>query len=208
MNCIYLLINLILLGTSLVLTFSKESRATGNWKFILPAALISAALFAACSAVMAQTGLLSFNEVYITGLQIGPLPLEEWLFCLLMPFTTLNIYAYLNVEFPNNSLNKFSLALSNLLLGILVAILFFTYKTGNFYTLGIYVFLFGMLFYVEYVNQLRFMYRFYRLYLLVLLTLFPAYALVTTLPQIYSYFMGLLLLNVYLFELFKSKAKA
>ncbi|WP_316791237.1 hypothetical protein [Pedobacter frigoris] len=51
------------------------------------------------------------------------------------------------------------------------------------------------------------MYRFYRAYLFCLVLFYPAYWLLTGLPQVYAYFMLIMLLAVYLFELFRNKAR-
>ena len=139
-----------------------------------------------------------------------------------IPGIGLYLYEFLNKKFPNNSLDSFSLSLSNLVLGICVAMLFFGYL--KLYTLITFLILFALLLYVEYKNKLRFMYRFYRTYAALLI---PFYLLcifikkqsqlvfnenatlklsLFYLPiEVYFFFMGMLLVAIYLFEFFKSK---
>ena len=205
MNYTYLLVNIVLLLLSLFLFFNKRTRPLGGWTLALPAALIPAILFIAASHLLKLSGFLTFDSRYVTGLCLGILPLEEWLFCILMPFTGLGIYSFLNLTFPGTGLQKFSLTVSNLLLGLCIAMLFFAYKSGNIYSIVFNVILVLLLIYVEYLNKLRFMYRFYRAYLVYMILIFPVYFIIAGLAQIHSYFMIILLASVYLFELFKSK---
>lgn len=132
-------------------------------------------------------------------------------------------YRFLNNSFPKNHLEKFSLSVSNVILGICVAMLFFGYL--KLYTLVTFSILFILLIYIEYKNKLRFMYRFYRTYVALLIPLYFLCLYIKTqgpilfnknstlkldliyLPiEAYFFFMGMLLMSVYLFELFKNKA--
>ena len=134
----------------------------------------------------------------------------------------LQLYHVLNVRFPNNSLEKFSLSFSNVLLGIGLGVLFFTYtKWLSVVSFGV---LFLLLLYVEYINKLRFMYRFYRAYFVALLFIWPAYYMLIN-QSLLNYrasevmllniggvpieliflFMALLLSCVYSFEWLKNK---
>jgi lycopene cyclase domain-containing protein len=205
MNYTYLLVNIVLLLLSLFLFFSRRTRFFREWRLALPAALIPSLLFIAASHLLQLSGFLTFDSRYITGLYLGILPLEEWLFCILMPFTGLGIYGFLNLTFPDDSLQKFSLTVSNLLLGLCVAMLFFAYRAGNIYSIIFNVVLVLLLIYVEYFNKLRFMYRFYRAYVVYMILIFPVYFIVTGLAQIHFYFMIIFLASVYLFEFFNNK---
>lgn len=140
-----------------------------------------------------------------------------------IPALGLWLYRFFNTKFPNNNLDKFSLSVSNLILGICVAMLFFGYLKG--YTLVTFLILFTLLLYIEYKNKLRFMYRFYRTYFALLIPFYLLCSLakdqapllynqnatlklnLVYLPiEVYFYFMGMLLMTIYLFEFFKSKA--
>lgn len=205
MNYTYSLLNIVLLLLSLFLFFSRRTMSFRGWKLALPAALIPSILLIAASHLLQLSGFLTFDSHYITGLYLGILPLEEWLFCILMPFTGLGIYSFLNMTFSGDALQKFSLTVSNLLLGLCVAMLFFAYRAGNIYSIVFNVVLVLLLIYVEYFNKLRFMYRFYRAYVIYMILIFPVYFIITGLAQIHFYFMIILLTSVYLFELFNSK---
>ncbi|MNI69679.1 hypothetical protein D3C85_1410710 [compost metagenome] len=128
--------------------------------------------------------------------------------------------------FPKNELQKYSLALSNLILGLCIAILFFSYS--RWYTLINFGFLLVVLGYVEYVNvRLRFMYRFFRAYLVSLIPFYIVNGFLTAIPVVmyndkenlgfrvgtipfedHFYLMGLLLLNIYFYEKYKDRAES
>lgn len=167
-------------------------------------------------------GILSFSRQLLAGPLIAGLPLA----ILVLPFIVLTLgllsYRFLNNSFPNNNLEKFSLSISNLILGICVAMLFFGYM--KWYTLATFSILFILLIYIEYKNKLRFMYRFYRTYAALLIPLYFLSLYLKTqdpvlfnqnaalkldllyLPiEVYFFFMDMLLMAVYLFELFKNK---
>lgn len=207
MNYTYLLVSMVLLLLSLFLFFNRRTKPLGGWKPALPAAMILSVLFIVASHLLQLSGFLTFDPRFVTGLHLGILPLEEWLFCILMPFTGLGIYSFLNLAFPGNGLQKFSLTVSNLLIGLCTAMLFFAYRAGNIYSIVFDVSLVLLLIYIEYFNKLRFMYRFYRAYLVYMILIFPVYFIITGLAQINFYFMIILLASVYLFELFKGKTK-
>ncbi|WP_225874811.1 lycopene cyclase domain-containing protein [Pedobacter hiemivivus] len=108
------------------------------------------------------------------------------------------------------------------MLGICIAFLFFGYL--KLYTATTFIVVLALLLYIEYKNKLRFMYRFYRTYLVLLIPFYLGCMVIKKqsllifnenaslklhlayLPiEAYFYFLGMLLMAVYLFELFKSK---
>lgn len=174
------------------------------------------------------------SSVLVTGIIFSLLPLffvrlgllflrnEFLLLSFVVVALGLSLYGYLNSRFPNKDLEKFSLSVSNLLLGICVAFLFFGYL--KWYTVVIFSTSFVLFVFIEYVNKLRFMYQFYRVYILLLIPFYFVCLLIkdkqmlkfdenATLKlklagvsiEAYFYFMALLLAGVYLFEFFKDK---
>lgn len=225
MNYYYLLINLALLILSFALALDKKARPVTSWKLMIPAVLVSGVLFSIIAFILNQFKVSIFNAEYIIGAHILQLPIEEVLSHFLLAFAGLNIYVVLNERFPKNGLEKFSLSVSNLLLGVLIAMLFFTHT--KVYSVVTFSVLFSLLFYVEYVNKLRFMYRFYRAYAALLIPFCLLYVSIGGLPiltyslgetinlklgvipfESFFYLMSILLLSVYLFELVKSKSKS
>jgi len=223
MNYTYLLINLAVIFFPLALSFDKKVHFFSKWKFVLPSILITGLVFLIWDILFTKLNVWSFNPDYLIGVNLLGLPLEEILFFLTVPYACVFIYECLNAYFPKNDLQKYSLAISNLFLGLCVAILFFGYN--RWYTLINFGFLFMVLAYVEYVNvDFRFMYKFYRAYLISLIPFYIVNGFLTAIPVVmyndkqnlgfrvgtipfedHFYLMGLLLMNIYLYEVFKSR---
>ncbi len=225
MHYIYLLINIAVIFFPLVLSFDKKVHFFSKWKYIVPAILITGVVFLIWDLLFVKLDVWSFNPDYIVGINLWGLPLEEMLFFLTVPYACVFIYECLNAYFPKDHLQKYSLALSNLFLGLCIAILFFGFR--HWYTLINFGFLFVVLAYVEYLNtKLRFMYKFYRAYLIALIPFYIVNGFLTAIPVViynnkenlnfrvgtipfedHFYLMSLLLMNIYLYEWFKNRAK-
>ena len=223
MNYTYLLINLGLLLLSALLFSNKKLNFSGNSKFIILAVLINVFIFSIPTEYMTRLKVIVFNPPYLSGLTLWELPSEELLLSMLLPLSGLAIYQFLNVRYPDNSRDKYSLAVSNMVLGICIAMLYFGYQ--KLYTLITFSVLLVFIGYIEYFNKLRFMYKFYRAYLVSLIPFYIVYSILTTIPVIqynneqtlkfnlghipyenHFYFMCMLLMTVYFYELFKSRA--
>lgn len=191
-------------------------------KAFLISVALTGAFFCLVAFIFTALGVLSFNPTLLAGPAIAGLPLTILMLPFIISLLGLLSYRFLNNSFPNNQLEKFSLSVSNLLLGICVAMLFFGYL--KWYTLVTFSILFTLLLYIEYKNSLRFMYRFYRTYAALLIPLYFLSLYIKTqdplvfsekaglqlnlayLPiEVYFFFMAMLLMAVYLFEFFKNK---
>lgn len=189
---------------------------------ILVPSLIVTVIFSETGVFFAGLKVWTFNPAYLLGITYRQLPLEMYLFYFTFSFACLGIYNYLNAKFPKNDLQKYSLSLSNLLLGIMVAMLFFAYS--KWYTVIIFAILFLALLYIEYKNQLRFMYKFYRAFVVCLIPFYISFGILCNMPIIrynaaetidvnlfriplenHFYMMAMLLLGVYFVEVFKSR---
>lgn len=224
MNYIYLLINLALLLLPVLLFSIRQLNFTDNSKFIILAVLISVFAFSIPTEFMTQLKVIVFNPPYLSGMTLWQLPVEELLLLFLLPLTGIAVYLFLNHRFPDNGPEKYSLAFSNIMLGVCIAMLYFGHQ--KLYTLFTFSILFVFILYIEYVNSIRFMYRFYRAFLVTLIPFYIVYGVLANLPVLqYNsaetlnfnqfnipfetpfYFMGMLLLSVYLFEFFKLRAR-
>lgn len=188
-------------------------------------ALITGIVFSAIAIIFNIFGIWGFNSEFLVGIYYRGVPLEFFLFCFSFSFMAISVYQYLNIRFPKNSLQQFSLTLSNLVLGLCIAFSFFGY--GHWYTMVVFVLLFILLLFIEYVNKIRFMYRFYRAYVLCLLPFYICFGIMSKLPILFYekkqtlgvniidipleshfYVLTMLLLGVYLLEYFGKRAAA
>lgn len=222
MNFTYLLLALGILLIPVVLLFVKKTSFNQTIKFAIPAVLITGFVFSIFATILVTAGVWNFHPAYLTGVSLWKIPIDEFVFSAAICLAGIGVYVSLNAFFPNNALDKFSLSFSNLIMGICIAMLIFTYT--KWYSAISFGALFILIFYIEYLNRLRFTYKFYRGFLVSLILFYIAYGVISTLPVIsytevinlklgaipfesHFYFMGMLLMSVYLFELFKSRAK-
>lgn len=224
MNYTFLLTDLALLILPVVLFLLDKPAFAKTGKFIILAVLINVFVFSVPTEFLTQLKVIVFNPPYLTGMTLWELPVEELLLSLILPLAGLSVYLFLNARYPDNTNDKYSLAVSNIMLGICIAMLFFGYQ--KLYTLFTFSILLVFMVYIEYVNKIRFMYRFYRAYLLMLIPFYLVYGVLTIMPVLQFnaaetlkfnllqipfetpfYFMGMMLLSVFLFEVFKSRAR-
>lgn len=224
MNYTYLLIDLVLLLLPVVLFSLKKMEFVLNSKFIILAVLINVFAFSVPTEFLTQLKVIVFNPPYLTGMTLWELPVEELLLSLLLPLSGIAIYIFLNSRYPDNTPEKYSLAVSNIMLGICIAMLYFGHQ--KLYTVFTFSILLIFILYIEFVNKIRFMYRFYRAYLVSLIPLYLVYGALTSIPVVqytvsetldfnlahipfetHFYFMGMMLLSVYLYEVFKNRAR-
>ncbi|MNK78829.1 hypothetical protein D3C87_984770 [compost metagenome] len=224
MKFTFLLLALALFVLPLVFHFDKKIFKDDNFRSALGASLIAAIIFSTVTVVLQLLGIIGFDANSTVGVVFKDIPLEHYLLNFSFSFTGISMYQYINIKFPKNDLQKYSLALSNLLLGLCVAFLFFGYP--KWYTLLTFATLFILLFLIEYVGKLRFMYRAYRAFSLMLIPFYLVYGIlfwsdtlviannqvtgmyIAKIP-IETHFIALsmLLVSIYMFEFFKSKRK-
>jgi len=223
MGYTYILIDLGLLLFSGLLFSLKDLNFAKNSKFLILSVLINVFVFSVPTEFLTQLKVIVFNPPYLTGLTLWELPSEELLLYFLLPGAGLAIYSFLNARYPDNKPEKYSLAVSNIMLGVCIAMLYFGHQ--KLYTVFTFALLMAFLVFIEYVGKIRFMYRFYRAYLVSLIPFYIVYGVLTSVPVVqynsaetlnfnlfhipfesHFYFMAMLLLSVYLFELFKSRA--
>lgn len=222
MTYYFLLLNLFLILIPLFLAIDRKVYDFGNIKSSILPALVTTIIFSEIDIFFAGLKIITFNPKFLLGVFYRQLPLEEYLFIFAFSFAGLSIYNYLNAKYPKQELQKYSLAISNLMLGICIAMLFFAYN--KWYTAFTFSVLAVIVVGIEYINQLRFMYRFYRAFVVCLIPFYICYGLICNLPIIqykaaenvgYSLakipfenhflFMSMLLLGVYILEFLKNR---
>lgn len=218
----YLLLLAVLLVISLFLYFQSSSGQI--WKALLPAVFGGGVISMIATLILKRITVLSYDVAHFAGADNSGVPYEVILSAFILPFAGLAIYNFLNSRFPAQPFEKYSLALSNILMGLCIAMIFFAYT--KWYPVFTFSLMIITLFLVEYKNKIRFMYRFYRAYLIFVL----AY-LAVVLPFHYAGYIGfneaqtikfrlayvpfesffllfsIMLISIWLFEVFKKRFK-
>jgi len=98
----YLLIDIFTILFPLALSFDKKVAFYKQWKNLKWGMILTGELFLSWDIIFTRHGVWSFNDNYITGYKLGGLPIEEWLFFIVVPYSCAFIYACLRTNPPFN----------------------------------------------------------------------------------------------------------
>ena len=128
-----------------------------NWgKFILSTTLI-AAVFLVWDAIFTANGVWGFNDDYILGFSFFGMPIEEWLFFLVIPFCSIYLHFAIDRHFPNLKLGKnLTIYLTIILLVLLSIVLFMNLSkayTAVNYSFLLLTMMLGLIFHIKLLQQ-------------------------------------------------------
>ena len=131
----------ILLVTSvavpLLLSFDKKLRFWQQWKYLFPAIIAVAVFYIFFDILLTDKGVWGFNPAYHSSIILLHLPLEEWLFFIVIPYSSIFLHDALVLYFPNFKLSEKTTRY--LTYGILIfLVLMIVLHTGKTYTLYIF----------------------------------------------------------------------
>lgn len=134
-NFTYLLILIVSVSVPLALSFDKKVQYYKNLKYILPAILVTAAFFVMWDINFTKAKIWGFHPEYTIGIDIKGLPIEEWLFFLVVPYSCVFIYEVLKYylekyEYPNH----FLVLSLMLIVGFALISYFFRHQSYTFLT--------------------------------------------------------------------------
>ncbi|RYD79788.1 MAG: lycopene cyclase domain-containing protein [Sphingobacteriales bacterium] len=134
----YLLLNLASVFFPFILSFDNKVAFYKQWKYLFPAAIITAFFFLVWDYFFTISGVWQFNERYILGIKILSLPIEEWLFFFTVPYACVFIYEVL----PKYFKSPFSHKLAKIFFQILGISLFICGAVfiGRVYTSTVFIF--------------------------------------------------------------------
>lgn len=85
----------------LLLSFDKKLHFYTQWKYVLPSILIVAAFYILCDVFMTKWGVWGFNSKYVSNVSFFKLPLEEWLFFIIIPYASIFLHEAFILYFPH-----------------------------------------------------------------------------------------------------------
>lgn len=98
------LYSILLIGTlsiPLMLSFDKRLRFYKQWKYLFPSLIVIAVFFILLDILFTGWGIWGFNPDYHSDLLIFNLPLEEWLFFLIVPYASIFLHESILLFFPS-----------------------------------------------------------------------------------------------------------
>jgi lycopene cyclase domain-containing protein len=217
-NFTYLLLMLGSLAVPLACSFEKQVQFYSKLKYLFPAILFSGAVFILWDLRFEELGIWSFNPEYVTGIYLLNLPVEEWLFFLVVPYCCIFIYEVLKVKVPHFDKPNLFVAISLVLLIAFALLAWFArQKLYTFFTFFLLTIYFG---YTVFRNQFKpFFTRFYLTWLISLIPFLIVNGILTAMPVIeyndlhnlgirvftipvedFFYFFLLLIMNITIYE--------
>ena len=103
-NYYYLTLDIASILFPLLFSFNKKANFFKKWKYLWPAILLPALIFAVWDNWFVGMGVWGFNPRYITGIYLGHLPLEEVLFFICIPYACIFTYEAVNYYKQNEPL--------------------------------------------------------------------------------------------------------
>ena len=122
MSSLYLLLNVVTLSFPLLKSFDSRIAYAKKWKALAPGLLITATFFIIWDVIFTAYGVWGFNPQYLLGIHFFGLPLEEWLFFLVIPFACVFIYECVGYFIPDIQTPPFLPYLSRIIALLLIAL--------------------------------------------------------------------------------------
>jgi lycopene cyclase domain-containing protein len=102
----YLFLNLVTIAGPLALSFDKKVAFYKNWKPFTLSMLATSTIYIVWDIWFTKINVWFFNSQFVYGKWFANLPLEEYIFFIIIPYACLFIYACLKAYLPNFSFNK------------------------------------------------------------------------------------------------------
>jgi len=115
----YLLINIFTISIPLMKSFDHRVRFISRWKGLLLGISITGLVFIIWDIAFTKIGVWGFNPTYLTGINIVNLPLEEWLFFITVPYACMFIYEAMNYYVKTDILGKMGYPITYILIIVL-----------------------------------------------------------------------------------------
>lgn len=135
MNWLYLILDIAAISGPVALSFDSRVHYVASWRKVFLASLIVSIPFLVHDEIFTSNAFWGFNDLYITGLKIGDLPIEEILFFFVVPFSCVFIYACCNYYFRNWNMTLLNRIVQLLTFGYILFLLLTDWQ--GWYTLTI-----------------------------------------------------------------------
>ena len=89
---LYFQLLLFTISFPLLASWDKRFNYASNFRYLFPSILITGTFFIIWDIIFTKNGVWGFSKVHTSNINIFYLPLEEWLFFIIIPFSCLFIY--------------------------------------------------------------------------------------------------------------------
>lgn len=142
---LYLLLDILTLAGPMARSFEPRIAFYKRWKGLFLGIAVTGTVFIVWDVLFTKWGVWGFNDHYLCGVKLGNLPLEEYLFFIVVPYACVFIYAVLNYFIKRDLVGKAAVPIATVLgIGLIVAAAWFNdraYTVTTFSLLGIFLLL-------------------------------------------------------------------
>lgn len=129
---LYLWINIAVVAVPLILSFERELKFYKNFPAFITSFLTAGIAYIWWDYVATARGDWSFNEIYITGIKILNLPLEEVLFFITVPFACIFIYETMSFYLPDKKIRANKILFNTIVVIFLLLAFYFREQDYTF----------------------------------------------------------------------------
>lgn len=174
---LYLTLLLCSLAFPLALSFDKKVAFFRYWKTLFPSLFITGIIFISADIIFTKNGVWGFNPEYHSAITPAGIPVEEWLFFIIIPYVSIFTHYVLIIYFPNACLSDkatrvitwFLIALLSLLVLIFISRTYTAFYSGFM----------AILLIISLAGKSRILNRFYITYLVILIPFFIVNGILT-----------------------------
>ena len=105
---LYFKLLLFTISFPLLASWDKRFNYASKFKFLFPSIFITGSFFIVWDIIFTQNGVWGFSETHTSNINILSLPIEEWLFFIIIPFSCVFIYESVKYFFDINKYNGIS----------------------------------------------------------------------------------------------------
>ena len=174
---LYLTLLLCSLAFPLALSFDKKVAFFRYWKTLFPSILLTGIIFITADIIFTKNGVWGFNPRYHSGFTPAGIPVEEWLFFIIIPYVSIFTHYVIINYFPNACLSDKTTRVITWVLTASLSLLVMIFHSHT-YTAFYSAFMAALLI-ISLTGKSRMLNRFYISYLVILIPFFIVNGILT-----------------------------
>ena len=161
----------------LILSFDKKLQFYKQWKYLFPAIIFVAAIYIGFDIYLTKIGVWGFNPAYHCRIVFMGLPLEEWLFFIVIPYASIFLHDSFVLYFPQVYLHGKTVFYLGLVLMTALAVLAILHFDKSYTA---YIFVTGLVAIgLSFFDKSKTIHHFYITFLIILIPFFAVNAILT-----------------------------
>ena len=120
-----------------ILSFDKKLQFWRQWKYLFPAIFVVAAVYIFFDVLLTKAGVWGFNPRYHSNILLFNLPIEEWLFFIVIPYASIFLHDAFVLYFPQIKIKNLPSKIITVAL-LIILVLLVLFNLDKIYTVYIY----------------------------------------------------------------------